>query len=211
MSVIESVAADLRRRILAGNLVAGSAIGERDVAERYEVARPTAKRAIETLVDERLLERGAHRTARVVRLAPHEAYDIYRTREVIEAAAVRHLAQARSVPADSVAANAEIAALVGSDPREIVGPDMRFHAALVRELGSDRLQRMYDSLVSEVVLCMTQIQGAELLPTDLIHAEHERLLDLIRTGDEGAAAALLAEHVGRARDRLVIRLTQRRP
>ena len=42
--------------------------------------------------------------------------------------------------------------------------------------------------------------------TELIAAEHERILELIEAGDEDGAAALLAIHIGRARERLAERL-----
>lgn len=206
VSVIDAVTDDLRTRVLSGELEPEAALAEVDVADTYEVARPTAKAAIENLVRERLLVRSAHKTARVVRLSPDDARDIYRTRAIIEAEALRALAQTRRVPDDARAANAEIAALDDASPRDVVDPDMRFHRSLIDALGSERTSRVYASLASEVVFCMSQVQGASLLPTALIADEHERLLALIEAGDGDAAAALLREHLARARERLVERL-----
>ncbi|KJL38326.1 transcriptional regulator NanR [Microbacterium ginsengisoli] len=206
VSVIDAVTDDLRTRVLSGELEPEAALAEVDVADTYEVARPTAKAAIENLVRERLLVRSAHKTARVVRLSSDDARDIYRTRAIIEAEALRALAQTRRVPDDARAANAEIAALDDASPRDVVDPDMRFHRSLIDALGSERTSRVYASLASEVVFCMSQVQGASLLPTALIADEHERLLALIEAGDGDAAAALLREHLARARERLVERL-----
>lgn len=206
VSVIDAVTDDLRRRVLSGELEPETPLGEVEIAETYDIARPTAKAAIENLVRERLLERRAHKTARVVRLTPEDARDIYRTRTVIEAEVLRMLAEERRVPDEARAANREIAALVDASPREIVDPDMRFHRSLVDALGSTRTSRVYDSLASEVVFCMSQVQGAALLPTQLIVAEHDRLLELIESGDGAAAAELLSVHIGRARERLAERL-----
>jgi len=110
------------------------------------------------------------------------------------------------VPDAARSANAEIAALTDASPRKIVEPDMRFHRSLIDALGSERTSRMYDSLASEVVFCMSQVQGAQLLPTDTIVSEHERLLELVEAGDAEGAAELLAVHLGRARERLAERL-----
>ena len=206
VSVVDAVTADLRARILAGDMAPGAPLGEVEVAETYDVARPSAKAAIENLVRERLLERRAHRTARVVRLTPDDARDIYRTRAVVESQVLRILARERRVPAEAREANAQISAFDGASTREVVEPDMRFHRSLVDAIGSGRTTRMYASLASEVVFCMSQVQGASLLPTALIAAEHERLLDLIEAGDGDAAARLLEEHLARARERLVGRL-----
>ena len=206
VSVIDAVTEDLRRRVLSGELAPETPLGEVEIAASYDVARPTAKAAIENLVRERLLERRAHKTARVVRLTPEDARDIYRTRAVIEAEVLRMLAAQRRVPDGARAANREIAALVDASPRDIVDPDMRFHRSLVDALGSPRISGVYDSLASEVVFCMSQVQGASLLPPGLIEAEHERLLELVEAGDGESAAQLLAVHIGRARERLAERL-----
>lgn len=206
VSLIDAVTDDLRTRVLTGDLEPGAPLAEIEIAEGYAVARPTAKSAIENLVRERLLERTVHKTARVVRLTPEDARDIYRTREVIEAEVLRRLAAARLVPASARVANAEIAALADASPRQLVDPDMRFHRSLIDALGSARTSGIYDSLASEVVFCMSQVQGASLLPTGVIAAEHDRLVQLIEAGDGEGAAALLAVHLGRARERLVERL-----
>jgi DNA-binding GntR family transcriptional regulator len=206
VSIIDAVTDDLRGRVLAGELEPGTPLVEVEIAEEYEVARPTAKAAIENLVRERLLERSAHKTARVVRLTPEDARDIYRTRQIVESEVLRTLARERRVPEAARAANRDIAALVDASPRQIVEPDMRFHRSLIDALGSERTSRLYGALASEVVFCMSQIQGAALLSTEVIAAEHEELLRLIEKGDADAAAALLSTHIGRAREKLVERL-----
>ncbi|MGB4778987.1 GntR family transcriptional regulator, partial [Microbacterium sp.] len=197
VSVVDAVTDELRSRVLSGQLEPGAPLIEAEIAEAYDVARPTAKAAIENLVRERLLERSAHKTARVVRLSPADVRDIYRTREIVESEVLRRLAAERRIPNAARAANAEIAALDGASSREIVEPDMRFHRSLIAALGSERVSLLYDTLASEVVFCMSQVQGASLLPTSVIAAEHERLLDLVEAGDGAGAARLLAVHLGR--------------
>ncbi|SIT86236.1 transcriptional regulator, GntR family [Microbacterium sp. RU33B] len=206
VSIIDAVTDALRTRVLSGALAPGTPLAEVEIADEYEVARPTAKAAIENLVRERLLVRSAHKTARVVRLTPDDARDVYRSREIVEAEVLRTLARARTVPDAARAANDEIAALADASPRDVVEPDMRFHRSLIDAIGSERTSRMYDTLASEVVFCMSQVQGASLLPTDVIVDEHARLLALIEAGDGDAAAALLSVHLGRARERLAERL-----
>jgi DNA-binding GntR family transcriptional regulator len=206
VSVVDAIAADLREQVLVGRAAPGSPLTEQDVAQRYDVARPTAKAAIEALVFEGLLERRTHKTARVVQLGPDDVRDIYRSRANLESQVLRELALTRAVPAQARAANAEILAMDDASALDVVGPDMRFHTALIDALGSPRTSRMYRSLVSEVTLCMAQVQGRQLLTTKLISGEHERMLELIEAGDGDGAAALLADHLGRARERLVEQL-----
>ena len=206
VSVVDAIAADLREQVLVGRAAPGSPLTEQDVAQRYDVARPTAKAAIEALVFEGLLERRTHKTARVVQLGPEDVRDIYRSRANLESQVLRELALTRGVPAEARAANAEILGMDDASAMDVVGPDMRFHTALIDALGSPRTSRMYRSLVSEVTLCMAQVQGRQLLTAKLISGEHERMLELIEAGDGDGAAALLADHLGRARERLVEQL-----
>lgn len=203
VSIVEAVASDLRVRIFAGELGSSQALTETDIASSYEVARPTAKAAIEKLVAEGLLVRGVHKTARVADLGPESVRDIYIARAYMESEVLRRLASARTVPAAAVQANNDIAALNTGAPLDVVEPDMRFHTSLIDAVGNERISKMYLSLVGEVRLCMSRVQSLHLLDTALIHAEHQRLLELIQEGRGDEAARLLDVHLGRARERLV--------
>jgi DNA-binding GntR family transcriptional regulator len=80
---------------------------------------------------------------------------------------------------------------------------MRFHTSLVDALESDRTSKIYHGLVSEVKLCMLQLQGQRLLSPAVIAADHQSILDHIAAGDEEGAVTVLDQHLERARDRLV--------
>lgn len=202
VSIVDAVIVDLRRRVLSGELGAGVALTEAEVADTYDIARTTAKAAIESLVSERLLVRKAHKTARVVTLTADDVRDIYRSRLLIEAPVLRQLAAGARVPDAARAAHDELVALAAGEPRDLVEPDMRFHRALVDAYGSERTSRAYGALASEVMLCMSHVQGAQLLSNELIVREHGEILDHLAAGDGEAAARLLAEHLERAAERL---------
>jgi DNA-binding GntR family transcriptional regulator len=206
LSIVDALAFELRQRLFSGELTHGDALTEAEVARQYEVARPTAKAAIEKLVGEGMLQRSTHKTARVPHLGPDDVRDIYRTREHLEAAVLRELSKARTVPDEAVDANAEISAMTDATPLSIVEPDMRFHSALVTAMGSPRTSRAFRALVSEVRLCMVQVQGKHLLTNQSIAAEHQQMLDAIAAGDGDAAAEILTKHLSRARERLAAAL-----
>ena len=203
VSVVDAIAENLRDAILDGDLTPGTSLTETDVAGRYDVARPTAKAAIEKLVADMLLERSNHKTARVRKLGPDDVRDIYRTRALVESEVLRQLALTRHVPMGTRDANNLIRTIDDGSAFAVVKPDMAFHTALIDGLGSARTSRLYRSLASEVTLCMAQVQGHHLLDTKLIVAEHDGLLDLVAAGDGTGAAELLRLHLGRARERLV--------
>ncbi|WP_461163929.1 GntR family transcriptional regulator [Arthrobacter sp. R4-81] len=203
VSLVEAIADDIRKRILRGEYQGETTFTEADVAARYEVARPTAKAAIEKLVAESLLERRSNKTARLVTLGPDDVRDIYKTRARLEQAALLELSETRTVPPGALAAQRELEQLTDGSGLDTVDPDMRFHMALVDSIGSPRTSQMYASLVSQVKLCMAQIQGLQLVEVGRIIREHQHLLDLIKAGDGAAASSFLVEHLSRPRERLI--------
>jgi len=201
-SVIDAVVDDLKAQVLGHDLRPGMPLTEAEVAARYDVARATAKAAIERLVADKVLVRKNHKTARVVKLGPADVRDIYRTRAYLESEVLRRLAERREVPLEARVANAEIEALWRQGSWDSVDADMRFHTSLIDALGSARTSSVYGSLAFEVKLCMAQLQGSQRLSPEIIVAEHARILDLIETGDAPGVAAMLDEHLARARELL---------
>lgn len=203
VGVVDAVTAQLRRRILSGEIRSGAPVTEAAVSQAFGVARPSAKAAIEQLVANGLLVRTAHRSARVVGIDPETVRDVYRTRARLESAALRELAMTRTVPQAAVDANTEIVGMPpGPDPAT-VDPDLRFHTALIDALESERTGRMYLSVLDEVRLCMAQVQGRRLLDASVIAAQHADILDAVASGDGERAAALLEAHLSSAEERLV--------
>jgi len=202
-SVVDAITEDLREQVVNGELPPGSPLTELDVSTRYEVARSSARAAIERLTSEKVLVRRNHKTARVVELGPDDVRDIYNTRIYLESEVLRRLAGLRRVPVSSRTANSEIAELWRGGSYQIVDPDMRFHTGLIDSVDSARTSAAYHSLAFEVKLCMAQLQGRQALSPQIIVAEHARILELIELGDADGAAAMLDEHLSRARELLV--------
>lgn len=208
VGIVDAVTGQLRSGILAGEIAAGTALTEARVSAMFGVARPSAKAAIEQLVASGLLDRTAHRTARVVSIDADSVRDVYRTRTRLESAALRELAAGRVVLPAAIGANAEILDLPPGPNAASVDPDLRFHTALIDGVGSERTSRMYRSVLDEVRLCMAQVQGRRLLDTHDIGAQHAEILAAVAGGDAERAASLLATHLASAEERLVEALAE---
>jgi len=76
-SIAELLAADLRRQILDGDPAAGERLRERELVERYGVARHTLRAALRQLAGEGLVRIEPHRGASVARLGPAEVTGLY--------------------------------------------------------------------------------------------------------------------------------------
>ena len=199
----------LRESILAQKEPPGASVTEKAVAERFGVARPTAKAALERLVAEGLLRRSSHKTARVPELDRDDIVDLYANRAIVEEAALRLLAAHRTVPSAAVDAQQTMAQAAVSaeqsapDAGPLARADIAFHRALVEAQPSPRLARLHALLLGEIELCTGQVLSHRLLALDDVIVQHQGILDAVTDGDVEAAGRLTRAHIEGARDRLL--------
>jgi len=197
----DAVVTALRDAILSRRLPPDTAVTESLVVTTYDVARPTARIAIDRLVADGLLAREPHHAARVRRLDRDDIEDLFISRAAIEAAAVELLAATATVPAAASAANQELLDL--ADDALYASSDLAFHRALVHGTSSVRLPRLHDLLMGEIELGIGQVEAHGLRSADEVAADHRSILDAIAVGDVERAGRLARGHVLASRDRLV--------
>ena len=199
VSMVDAVCDAIRERILTGQLDPEEVVYEQATAESYGVARPTAKAAIDRLVNTGLLRRSANKSARVPRLTEDDVHDLYFCRLVIESRAVAHLATNGLQPEKAKRALREFDVAVKEESVQgIIASDIAFHYAFVEQLGSPRLLRMYDSIIGEAHLCMVVKQTHHLLGPRVIAREHRGIYDAVVDGDAQEAESKLARHLNRS-------------
>jgi DNA-binding GntR family transcriptional regulator len=203
-SVIDALRAEMQSQILRGAIPPGTALTELSVSQQFDVARPTAKAAIEQLVHIGLLRRTHNKTARVPLLDATDVADIYLSRGVIERAVVCLLAERGEVPPDAVRALDRFRAAItnGDTVTELVETDIEFHRALVAAARSPRLRRLHEVVIGEAHLCMAQVQMRHLLDPQVIAEEHKSILAMIEARDVFQAASEMDSHLSRARNKL---------
>ncbi len=203
-SLVDAVQQAMRVRILDGRISPGVAVTEVSVANEFSVARTTAKAAVERLVHDGLLRRAANKSARVPVLDLDDVRDVYFSRGLLEATVMRRLAKDGLIPADAKAAlqRFDIAVDQG-EQSQVVESDVAFHRALVDSLGSERVSRIYQSLMGEAQLCMAQMQYLRLLDPRLIAAEHAAIVAAIEARDPVQAVATLETHLNNASSRII--------
>jgi len=203
-SLPEAVYDTLRESIVTTVDRPGTFLTETAVAERYSVARPTAKAALERLVSEGLLSRRAHHAAQVPELSRDDIQDLYVNRAILEEAALHNLAASAVVPVAALAVHRELLEHVRTDDRAALArTDLDFHRQLVLAQHSPRLAKMHGLLMGEIELCIGQVQSHQLIrPSDVAH-QHQGILDAVAAGDAALAGGLTREHIFNARDRLL--------
>jgi len=202
LSIVEAVAAELRRGILSGDLASDAQLTEAEVAANYGVARPTAKAAIEKLVSERLLHRGLHKTARVPVVGRDDIRDLCFTRSLIETRVVAKLAEQRKVPVTTAKSHTALRATLPARDVTMIEPIMDFHMTMVDALESPRTSRLYATLMGEMRLAMVQMHNRKRLSGKVIAQEHEKIMKCIAAGDADGAVRELEQHLENAIGRL---------
>jgi DNA-binding GntR family transcriptional regulator len=195
VSVADAVANELRRRLLAGEYVAGQELRDTELAVELGAARPTVRAAVQTLVGDGLLERGRGRSARVRSFTAFDAVDLYRVRQPIEAAAVRLIIEQGRPLAGLQKALDAFAALPDDVSWAVVADhDIAFHRAMFTAAGSPRLLRAFTSVAAELRLLIAQLRPAYRGAHE-IAAEHAVLLQVLQGGQLHQATEAWHEHL----------------
>lgn len=194
------IARQLREAIMNGALPPGAQLGEAELAARFRVSRGPLREAMQRLVSEGLLRSERHRGLFVIDLEPEDVHDIYTARLAIERSAVLCLLRGdREAVADQLAD--VVREMTDGDEAEVTQADIRFHEVLVAASGSKRLQRMARALLVETRVCLSAL-GRTYADAEERVAEHKRITEAIRAGDESAALPLLEAHMEDAVQRL---------
>jgi len=199
-SLVESIADELRRRMIAGVYRSGERLTEEALTRELGVSRPPLREAMRLLQQEGLLTAEPRRGVVVTPLTADDVREIYSLRHALEDLAIE-----LAVPiTDESKLEPMLAALTDMrrsvrrrDRTALTLDNFRFHQSLVRMAGHARLQRAYDSLMAQLQMCMSlNLRFRESLSGNLgdVVARHARLVDLIRAGDARDVQRALAEH-----------------
>jgi DNA-binding GntR family transcriptional regulator len=187
----------IRSNIIEGVLPAGSQLNEVELAASFGVSRGPVREAMQRLIQEGLLRSEPHRGVFVPVMSAEDIEDIYQAREALETAAVRRITStSRSASAykalDKIVRAMDTAEKAG-DWRLVASRDLDFHTALVAAADSPRLERMFNTVISETRLCLSVLTAADEARDDLVE-EHRKISDLIREDDTRGAVAALTKH-----------------
>lgn len=212
VSVAEAATNMLRERLFAGVYTEGQEIKDTQVSQEYGIARPTARVALQQLINEGILVREPGASARVRTFTPEQVRDIYRVRRMIEVDAIREI---RERQLDLTPVEEALEGFSGlrdeSDWTKIAAADVEFHSAVVNSASSARLQGYFAAITSEIRLFIALLRnqyqgGASLL------SEHEELYLLLRDAPSlGALERAWVAHLDSAQEFLTTHLAERSP
>jgi DNA-binding GntR family transcriptional regulator len=205
-SLGDVVAERLREAILNSELSPGQHLREEQISESLDVSRGPVRDAFLILEREGLVTLSRHRGATVVQLTVEDFGEVYSLRSVIEELAVR-LAIRRHDEADVQALEQSLADLRAGMKRKITEQvaaqlDVNFHDNIFRAAHHDRLYRSWSSIRMQVhwFLLLRTVASQDWRETMI--ANHSRILELIRGGDEPGAVTAIGQHIRDAYNRI---------
>jgi DNA-binding GntR family transcriptional regulator len=188
VSAVEALVQVLGGRILDGELAAGDRLVERELVERYDVARHTLRAALRQLQADGLVTIEPNRGARVARLDPAELRELFALRLALEREAAHRALErndGRLPPPvhDAAQRLATLAARRRAAWADVAAAHNAVHAAIVDASGAPRVIRAYGALDAELRLFVSQLRPA--WTRDRLGPDHLRLLaDLEREGPD---------------------------
>jgi DNA-binding GntR family transcriptional regulator len=196
VSTAQQVADGLSEMILNGNLGPGTPLRESAIAASLGISRNTVREAVRILEQGGLVRRPEmHRGASVVDPSDEELVDLYKARLKLEVMAAGEDNTPESVAGVRAAFDAMVEAAELRQPKLIVERDLALHAAIVRRLGSRRIDAFYEQLALQLrfFLMVLSLKDLEYEAPEQIILEHEQIVTAIERGDKPGSQTLIAE------------------
>ena len=192
VSTVEALSRGLRERILDGELAPGRRLREVDMAEAYGVGRYTVRSAFQDLVYRGIAEHVPNRGVSVLVPTPETVLDLYTYRAGLECEAARVvIARGRRIQ-EPERALAKLRDLRSDSPwRKLIEADLGFHQAVVDGAGSSQMSEAFRTITDRVMLCLSQLSA----PQTGVVADHEQLLEALRTSRSATAANAFRQHL----------------
>jgi phosphonate utilization transcriptional regulator len=196
---------ELERRIISGEIAAGTKLNEVEVAAALGVSRGPVREAFSALSQAGLVRVEKNRGVFVRQVSLEEANEFYEVRAALEGL-IGKLA-ARRISIDEIEQLRSVVRRMhqtqkGRRADEYFGLNVEFHDMLARAARNNALLAHYRGVVNQLDLYRraTISHGVENIP--LSTQEHEAIVDAVAARDEQRAEALLTEHVLVSRARL---------
>lgn len=198
VSTIDALCEMIESDIYSLRFAPGSRITENDLTTRYGVSRNTVREAIAYLLSNGLLIKVANKGVYVKEINIDDVREIFTLRGLLEAQAVRSIVSSGVIPVDLIHFAEKIENISAeTDWTTHVKLDISFHELLVESAGSQRLMRLYESIIAEVKLCIYQSHSIVPLKQENASA-HMHLLKAMEQENLDEALEILNRHMEQA-------------
>jgi DNA-binding GntR family transcriptional regulator len=215
---ITVVAAPLRKQVIERlyeaivglEYMPGERLVERELCERYGVSRTVIREALRHLEAEGLVTLVANRGPVIATTSAEEGRALYEVREALESLASRLCAR-RGSRAQKKQLSRALTQVAAAYKKDDLGAQLRAKDEFYRVLCEGADNPVIAMMLRTVQARVQMLRGLSLLApgrTEESLVELKRLVDAIEKDDEEAAARLASDHVMRAGDTALARLTE---
>ena len=207
----DAVVAELRRAIMAGELVAGQRVREVHVAQQMGISRPTLREAISQLIHEGLLEQEPYRGVVVASIDAKFVTDMASVRVALETLAGKAIATDPDGSAKEIVKQAWHAyqeAYGTQNPERLHEAHLDLHRSIWFASGNALLKRIWSTMEAQINTAISVDEDARADPERALHL-HEPLIDAIFSGDPGEIEAEVERHTRASADELIKIVTER--
>jgi len=208
ISLVDTLFEAIRERILTWEYVPNDLLGEKRIADEFEVSRTPVREALALLSQEGLLEVIPRVGYRVSSFSIQDVHEIFDMRILLEGEAAARAARLASESdcASLQATHREWASVLGQSsvsPTDYLKYHDAFHMGIAKLAGSQRLARFIAQLLREG----TRSRMSDPLMSNLgLESEQEdsmRLIDALMQGDASQACELQQEHIAESKQRVL--------
>jgi DNA-binding GntR family transcriptional regulator len=206
----EAVYSSVKKSIISGNLQPGQLISENAVAAKLDVSRTPVREAFQRLAIESLVTMLPGRKVIVSIPTIQDIEDVYDIRIILEVEALRRIS-AKNDRIISQLENCVAQAGRSLDHDDVMGLGQingEFHQTILSTLENCRLEKFLDSLFDTISRYRVYSLGQEDWPIQSEN-EHAKILTCIKNGETERAAEILRQHILRAKNILVAKVTQK--
>jgi DNA-binding GntR family transcriptional regulator len=205
-SLSDEVVRRLRQAILSGQFAPGEPLREKQLAELTGVSRGPIREALRELKREGLVI-GRNGRSYVARLSRQDLEEVYSLRRALEQLAVEFacqnvttelLAEMEAIVDDMIARVQD-----GINEQEAAELDLRFHDALYRASGHQRLQNYWTTLRPLIHVFLLNRNVANPDFSDSMVRGHQIILEAIRDRDGSRAQLLIEDHLNFAYSQVI--------
>lgn len=196
---------ELERRIISGEIAAGTKLNEADIAGALGVSRGPVREAFRALDQAGLVRVEKNRGVFVRQVSLAEANEIYEVRAVLEGL-IGRLA-AKRIDAEQLEQLRGVVKKMATHDRTrkaeaYFALNVEFHDVLAKAARNQALLNHYRRVVNELDLYRRETISRSTENIPISTREHEAIVGAVSQGDEKLAERLLTEHVLQSRERL---------
>ncbi|BBP00947.1 GntR family transcriptional regulator [Sulfuriferula nivalis] len=182
--------------VMSQRLPPGTKLTEAHFCDLFKVSRTIVRKALQRLAHAHIVELKPNHGATIASPTPEETREIFAARRGIEAAIIplaiarankTQIARLRKMAKD------EHAAYESGDRATWISMSGEFHIALAELAGNSILQRFLAELVSRCSLIIALYEAPGSVACS--HDEHDRLIDVIASGDIPLSLKMMEQHL----------------